>query len=188
MVYTVMGKVKLIINKRIIGNVVSVIFLFTLFLSKSFADTVSIKITGSIFIPPCKINNDAPINISFGKILLNKVDGRSFALTKAVNVQCPYYKGVPYIKVNGAVLQGSADNILATRGVNANKLGIALYQGAGVDPAHPLKIGNGVNNAGFKINKGMSNGSFVFTAVPYKKAELAAGHFSASATMSITYR
>ncbi|MGP3590260.1 fimbrial protein [Vagococcus sp. WN89Y] len=180
-------------NVHTIGNIIRVVLLFTLFLNQSFAGQIKVNITGSIYIPPCKVNNDSPIDMSFGKISLTQVDGQHFALTKTVNVMCVYHEGTPYIKVEGGVLQGAADNILVTQGVNAGKLGIALYQGEGIDPAHPLRIGAGENGAGYKINKGFSdhgmvNGSFVFTAVPYKKAELTAGHFSASATMSIAYQ
>ncbi|STB68613.1 Minor fimbrial protein prsF precursor [Citrobacter freundii] len=158
---------------------------------------VNIKITGEIIIPPCKINgNDVDINVSFGKIGLRDVDGNNFSVSKTINVNCEYYEGKPYIILSsGAILPGAPDHILQTTGVNSSSLGIALYQGGGVDPSHPLRIGAGDKGAyGYKIEKGLSavneqNSQFTFTAVPYKQgsSDLIAGTFSSSVTMNISY-
>ncbi|EMS0153992.1 type 1 fimbrial protein, partial [Escherichia coli] len=88
---------------------------------------VNIKITGEIYIPPCKINgNDAEINIHFGKMSLYDVDGQKNAQTKTVTVSCDYYQGTPYIRIDGTILQGAGDNVLQTTGGDSSTLGIAL--------------------------------------------------------------
>lgn len=56
---------------------------------------VPIKITGTVYIPPCKIKNDTDFKVSFGKILLNKVDGRNYAKVTTVDVSCEYFEGKP---------------------------------------------------------------------------------------------
>jgi|GEM_PF-618194 len=159
---------------------------------------VEIKIKGEIYIPPCKVNNNAAVDISFGNLSVRSVNGQASAITKTLNVSCDYYSGKPYIVVESTdgVMSGVAENnVLNTKGVNAGKLGIALYQGNGVDPAALLKIGTGgeAGKYGYPITKGLSvnggSGQFIFTAVPWKKSsdELTSGNFTASATMSIIY-
>ncbi|MCU6345181.1 fimbrial protein [Escherichia coli] len=180
------------VRKKIILSVVG----GSLFLIKSaMAVEYNIKIAGEIYIPPCKINNDADIQISFGKISLREVDGYKNVVTKTVSITCEYYQGVPYIRVDGSVLSGAGDNVLETTGINASSLGIALYQGNDVNISYPLRIGTGKQGKyGYKITRGLTeqnttSGQFTFSAVPYKygSMELLAGNFNATATMSISY-
>lgn len=157
---------------------------------------VNIKITGEIFIPPCKINgNDTEIQVPFGKMSLYDVNGQNNAQTKTVTVSCDYYQGTPYVRIDGTVLQGAGNNVLQTTGANPSALGIALYQGDDVNTAYPLRTGAGSQGKyGYKIMRGFTgqnsaSGTFTFTAVPvkYGSVALAAGTFSATATMSISY-
>ncbi|HHT2664592.1 TPA: fimbrial protein [Citrobacter freundii] len=156
---------------------------------------MNIKIYGEIYIPPCRINDNDTSHISFGRIALQKVNGQNYAESRTVKITCKYYVGMPYIRVNGVVLPGAGDNVLKTNGANPDSLGIALYQGEGVDNAYLLKIGSGEQGMyGFKIKKGLSalnsrDSEFTFTAVPYKygQSDLKAGVFNASMTMSISY-
>lgn len=157
---------------------------------------VNIKITGEIYIPPCKINgNDTEIQVSFDKMSLYEVDGYKNAKTKTVQVSCDYYQGTPYIRIDGTVLSGAGNNVLKTTGANPSALGIALYQGSDVNTAYPLRTGAGEQGKyGYKITRGLTGqntgaGTFTFTAVPYKHGSgtLNAGTFSATATMSISY-
>ncbi|MBZ8951201.1 fimbrial protein [Escherichia coli] len=157
---------------------------------------VNIRITGEIYIPPCKINgNDTEIQVSFDKMSLYEVDGYKNAKTKTVTVSCDNYQGTPYIRIDGTVLQGAEKNVLQTTGANPSALGIALYQGKDVNMAYPLKIGAGEQGRyGYKIKRGLdglnsASGVFTFTAVPvkYGSGTLTAGTFSATATMNISY-
>lgn len=159
---------------------------------------VNIKITGEIYIPPCKINgNNAEIQVPFGKMSLYEVDGYKNAQTKTVSVSCDYYQGTPYIRIDGTMLSGAGNNnnVLKTTGANPSTLGIALYQGNDVNSAYPMNIGAGEQGKfGYKITRGLTgqnnaSGTFTFTAVPvkYGSGSLTAGTFSATATMSISY-
>lgn len=158
---------------------------------------VTIKITGTVFVPSCKIKNDTDFNVSFGKIALQKVDGLNYAQPTTVDISCEYFQGKPYIFLSGGTgqLSGAPDNVLNTTGANSSVLGIALYQGDSVDPQNPLRLGAGAHGQyGYEITKGLSavnvsNSQFTFTAVPYKhgNADLSAGTFSATVTMNISY-
>ena len=158
---------------------------------------IPIKITGTIYIPPCKIKNDTDFKVFFDKIALQKVDGQNYAKSTTVEVSCEYFQGKPYIRLSGGTgqLSGAPDNVLKTTGANPSTLGIALYQGGSVDPQNPLRLGAGAQGQyGYEITKGLSavnvqNSQFTFTAVPYKhgNTDLNAGTFSASVTMSISY-
>ncbi len=154
---------------------------------------VNIKITGEIYIPPCRINgNNADIDVTFPAMSLYEVDGIKNPVTKTVSVICDYYEGKPYIRVTGTPLSGAGDNVLQT---NILGLGIALYQGEDVNTSYPLRTGAGEQGLyGYEITRGLANmntnsGQFTFTAVPYKHGSgtLTAGTFSATATMSISY-
>lgn len=165
------------------------ITILQLTLGSAMAEDVRIKITGEIYNEPCKINNDAGVNIDFGKVPIQEVDGKKFSQTKTVEVFCVNNSGVPYISfTSSSGVQG--DNILTTTGVNAPSLGIALYQGNSVDNSFPLKV----NVDKDEIKKGLSQinterSYFTFTAVPHKYGNVAltAGTFSATATMNIFY-
>lgn len=153
---------------------------------------VGIKIMGTIVVPPCEINGaNGDIQVSFGEIPLNEIDGHQHAVTKKVNLKCYYHQNTPHVKITGTVLPGAEDNVLNTTGVNESILGIALYQGDDVDRSYPLRIGGN----GYEIIRGLDgirkeDGQFTFTAVPYvqKMRELKGGVFSAIATMNISYQ
>lgn len=170
--------------------------LFFLWGQKVYAMDVNIHITGVVYIPPCKINgNDTEIQVSFKQISLHEIDGYNNAVTKTVSVNCDFYLGTPYIRMDGIVLPGAGENVLKTTGVNASILGIALYQGGEVNNSYPLRIGAGAQGKyGYKVTRGLtgkntSKEQFTFTAVPrkYGSEALKAGAFSATATMSISY-
>lgn len=43
---------------------------------------INIAITGAIYVPPCVVNNNIPIQFSFNQIMTYKVDGQTSAITK----------------------------------------------------------------------------------------------------------
>ena len=156
---------------------------------------INISITGEIHIPPCVINNNSPINLSFGQIANFKIDGQNYAQQTTVNVQCVGYDVEPYIKISGTQL-GALNNVLEVQaGLNKGKLGIALYQGSGINHSNPLIIGTGEQGLyGYPLLQGLSASGqtrqFTFTSVPYSLGDnrlLVGEGFSASATMDIYY-
>lgn len=156
---------------------------------------VQVLITGEIYNPPCEINDNNRIVVDFEKIALQKVDGSAYQKSVTVPVKCLYYAGTPYVTVSGTQLEGAPDNVLKTSstGVNASRLGVALYQGSGIETG--LVLGNGTSGRGYPITRGFTNvgeasSTFTLTAVPYKNGsgDLEAGFFSATASMSILYQ
>ncbi|EEE1598519.1 fimbrial protein [Salmonella enterica] len=154
---------------------------------------LTVNITGKIVIPPCTVNNGQSIEVDFGDVPVTDVTNSKFRQKKDIAVTCTYYQGTPYIKMTGTQLTGAGTNVLKT---NISNFGIALYQGDGVGT--PLVLGNGTSNGseyiGYRVTSGLSgtgtsSGIFTFTAAPSKtgSAELSAGAFNATASMSITY-
>ncbi|ENZ4546227.1 fimbrial protein, partial [Escherichia coli] len=87
-----------------------------------------------------------------------------------VPVKCSYAQGTAYVKVTGSQL-GSNTNVLKT---DVDNFGIALYQGDGTTVKLVLGDGkhNGKDSIGYPIQTGLSgkeNGTFTFTAIPFKE-------------------
>lgn len=147
---------------------------------------VPVKITGTILIPPCTVNDGQTIEVDFGDVSVTDVDNARNQREKTVKIDCSYSQGKAYVKVTGDKLE---DYVLKTK--ERDNFGIALYQGKGT--ATKLILGDGQSNGkdaiGYPITSGLSGNNFTFTAVPYKKGseELTAGAFTAIASMSISY-
>ncbi len=154
---------------------------------RAMALDIPINITGTIMIPPCKINNGQVIEVSFGDIVTTDISNKKNIREVTVPVKCSYIHGDMYLKVTGSQL-GNDNNVLAT---NLSGVGIALWQGTGTDTKMILGEGNG---RGYRLIKGIQmdsqgNGNFTFTAIPFKSnpQALTTGTFEASASMSIMY-
>ncbi|EFK3426778.1 fimbrial protein [Escherichia coli] len=157
---------------------------------QSLAVDVPIKITGTIQIPPCQVNDGKTIVVDFGDVSVADVANERNRRKVDVPFRCSYFQGTAYVKVIGSQLEGN-DNVLAT---DVKNFGIALYQGDGT--ATKLVLGDGKHNGqdsiGYPIQTGLSgkeNGTFTFTAIPFNEGnkELTAGVFTASANISISY-
>lgn len=151
---------------------------------------VSIKITGTIQIPPCEVNEGREIVVDFKDVSVTDVANDRNRRKVDVPFRCSYSQGKAYVKVAGTQL-GSNTNVLKT---DVDNFGIALYQGEGT--ATKLVLGDGKHNGqdsiGYPIQSGLSgkeSGTFTFTAIPFKEGnkDLTAGAFQASANMSISY-
>ncbi|WP_097738857.1 fimbrial protein [Escherichia coli] len=157
---------------------------------------IPIKISGTIYIPPCIIEDDASVHVSFGTLDASNINGNNYSKSKSLNVKCTYTTGKPYIHVLGDnVHYKNQNNVLKTTGSNSTALGIALYQGESVDISYPLNLGAGDQGKyGYEIKKGFSGSGnsfiFTFTAVPinYSTQELIAGSFNATMVITITYK
>lgn len=159
--------------------------------AQALAVDVPIKITGTIQIPPCQVNDGKTIVVDFGDVSVTDVANERNRRKVTVPVKCSYAQGIAYVKVTGTQL-GSNTNVLKT---DVDNFGIALYQGDGTAVKLVLGDGtahNGQGPIGYPIQTGLSgkeSGTFTFTAIPFKEGnkELAAGAFQASANMSISY-
>ncbi|TGB99011.1 fimbrial protein [Escherichia sp. E2586] len=158
--------------------------------AQALAVDVPIKITGTIQIPPCEVNEGREIVVDFKDVSVTDVANERNRRKVDVPFRCSYSQGTAYVKVTGTQL-GSNTNVLKT---DVDNFGIALYQGDGT--ATKLVLGDGKHNGqdsiGYPIQSGLSgkdSGTFTFTAIPFKEGnkELTAGVFTASANMSISY-
>lgn len=129
---------------------------------------IPIKITGTVLIPPCIVNDGEAIIVNFDNISVADVANERNRRKVVVPVKCSYTKGAPYLKVTGMQL-GNNKNVLKT---DIDNFDIALYQGDGT--ATKLLLGDGKHNGqesiGYLIEMGLSgkeNGTFTFTAIPY---------------------
>ncbi|EIR7746762.1 fimbrial protein [Salmonella enterica subsp. enterica serovar Infantis] len=178
----------MILNKCRLIEIVTAGLLFVSV--QSAAVDVPVKITGTILIPPCKVNKGEMIVVEFGDISVTDVANERNRRKVTIPVTCDYAQGRAYVKVTGSQL-GSNTNVLAT---DVSNFGISLYQGDGTSTR--LTLGDGTNTGqdyiGFPIQTGLSgkeSGTFTFTAIPFKEGskELEAKAFRASANMSISY-
>ncbi|EEH0121634.1 fimbrial protein [Salmonella enterica] len=158
--------------------------------AKTQAADVPIKITGTIQIPPCEVNEGKVIVVDFKDVSVTDEANKNNLRKVVVPFRCNYSQGTAYVKLTGYQL-GSYKNVLKT---NIDYFGIALYQGEGT--AIKLLLGNGKHSGqdsiGYPILSGLSGkekGTFTFTAIPFKERDkkLTAGAFTASANMSISY-
>ncbi|ECT8107323.1 fimbrial protein [Salmonella enterica] len=154
--------------------------------AKTLAADVPIKITGTIQIPPCEVNEGKVIVVDFKDVSVTDEANKNNLRKVVVPFRCNYSQGTAHVKLTGAPL-GSHKNVLKT---NVDYFGIALYQGEGT--AIKLLLGNGQDSIGYPILSGLSGkekGTFTFTAIPFKERDkkLTAGAFTASANMSISY-
>ncbi|HCP1804263.1 TPA: fimbrial protein [Escherichia coli] len=154
------------------------------------AADVPIEITGEILTPPCQINHGKTIEVSFGDIPLTDISNHQNWRKISVPVNCEYAKGTAYVKIIGYQMKNKK-NVLLT---NVENFGIALYQGDG--DTVELILGDGKSredgSIGYPVQSGLlgkENGTFTFTAIPFKETgkSVSAGKFTASANIGITY-
>ncbi|EFO1265987.1 fimbrial protein [Escherichia albertii] len=174
-------------RSRFIGLMAACLFMTS---AQVLAVDIPVKITGTIQIPPCQVNDGKTIVVEFGDVSVTDVANERNLRKVTVPVKCSYAQGTAYVKVTGTQLGGNT-NVLKT---DIDNFGIALYQGDGT--ATKLILGDGKHNGqdsiGYPIQTGLSgieSGTFTFTAIPFSDGnkELAAGAFQASANMSISY-
>jgi len=128
-----------------------------------------------VALPSCTINNNEPINVEFGDVGVNKVDGVNYTKDIDYKISCDRTTedGQLYLSVTGTGSDFNSDYLMTS----VSGLGIeikaedALYKlnsQLKVDIASPPKL----------------------TAVPVKEAttSLAAGEFSAAATLQAFYQ
>ncbi|MFX2611800.1 fimbrial protein [Enterobacter mori] len=151
--------------------------------------TTEIIVSGTVTIPPCEVNSNAALDVDFGSMPLSGQTGPDGAYQKvqSVPVVCTYYQGTPHVKLTGTV-HGGTTSCIAT---NITDFCINFYQGEGTGTE--MVVGPGANNNGYPITAGLTgantaSGAFSFTMVPNRlAANLQAGAFNATATMSIIY-
>ncbi|WNN49338.1 fimbrial protein [Siccibacter colletis] len=141
-------------------------------------DSALVTFQGTFSLPtPCTINDDKVLDIAFGNVGVNKVNGIDYAQPIPLSVDC---HGAPesallLLKVNGTA--ESFDS--AAVATNADGLGIQIQANG-----QPMKLNEALNTSvgGLK--------TLALTAVPVKDPAktLTAQTFSAAATLTADYQ
>jgi type 1 fimbria pilin len=135
--------------------------------------TVTVKVT-VVAPPPCTINDDRPIEVEFGDVLVPQIDGSNYRMPVNYTLSCESGSSnamILQVAGNGASFDGTV------LGTNKTGLGVALLRG----------------DSKQAINSWMN---FTYPnkpelwAVPVKQggATLTGGEFSAGATMKVAYQ
>jgi type 1 fimbria pilin len=149
---------------------VSVTIIWILFSSPTQA--VGVGIDGTLLTPPiCTINNNAPIDIPFGRIGVNKVDGRNFIKGINYQIDCAPGSGNWELRIHINGTAATFDN--AAVATNIPDFGIQLLLDNQPWELNTSQVVTDINNPP------------VLQAVPVKRANstLAEGAFSAIATL-----
>lgn len=138
----------------------------------------NLKFSGTLISPPnCSINNGNIIEVQFGDVLINKIDGKN------------YMKDVPYqITCDSTVRDPSMTMTLTLTGKQASFSGIALSTNISA-----LGIEIKLDEQPFTLNTAITvneQSKPVLKAVPVKQggAELKEGEFAATATLQVDYQ
>ncbi|WP_233268373.1 fimbrial protein [Pantoea sp. BAV 3049] len=141
------------------------------------AGSVNVYIKGVIVQPPpCTINDNSPIDVSFGdNLLTSKVDGSNYLKTINYTLTCPGASSNNIkLSIQGTVADFSDQSALQT---NMADLGVELQNNGQI-----IKVGEWVNFTYPTLP--------VLQAVPVKRpgSTLGVGEFSAGATMVVDWQ
>ena len=127
--------------------------------------------------PPCTLNGGEPVEIDFGEVGVNKVDGQNYAQTFTVIYECEGTTTDMVLRYLGTVTSFDAAAVQS----NIPEFGIRLqHQKDGA--ITPFVVGSTLPIPSYQ-------GSSQFIAVPVKNAgaELQEGAFTAAATLQLEY-
>jgi len=128
--------------------------------------------------PPCEINGGQPVEIDFGEVGINKIDGENYARTFTLTYDC---QGASTDKILRYLGSATAFDPAAVQSNIAN-FGIRLAHRTSEGGVTPLTVGSTLLIAA-------ETGSSTFVVTPVKKTavELQEGAFTAGATLQLNY-
>jgi type 1 fimbria pilin len=127
--------------------------------------------------PPCTINGDEPVEIDFGEVGVNKVDGQNYAQTFTLTYDC---EGVSTDKVLRYLGAATAFDTAAVQST-IPEFGIRL-QHRKDNAITPFAVGSTLS-----IPSYLGASQFIATPVKNAGAELQEGAFTAAATLQLEY-
>lgn len=139
------------------------------------ASTTTLTIQGTILLPPpCVINDDAPISVSFDEVLTTRVDGSNYRKRVKYTLQC---KSASSNALKMMIQGGSAGFGNGALQTSIPNLGINLETDSGAFPVNTW------------LNFAFPQQPTLY-AVPVKRpgSTLSAAGFSAAATMIVDYQ
>lgn len=126
-----------------------------------------VRLHGTLYKNTCIVNNDKPVDISFGNVGINKVDGIAYSQNIPLTISCDETPGITLnLKVNGTV----SDFDLSAVQTNNKDLAIEIRNNGQL-----IKLSTPI----------FSTKDIHLTAVPVKRygSDLTAGSFTAVATL-----
>jgi type 1 fimbria pilin len=127
--------------------------------------------------PPCEINGGEPVEIDFGEVGVNKVDGQNYAQTFTIMYDCEGFSTDLVLRYMGAT------TTFDTAAVQSNiaDFGIQL-QHQKDSTITPFVVGTTI-----PIPSYLGGSTFVATPVKKVGAELSEGAFTSAATLQLEY-
>lgn len=149
-------------------------------ISSSFAaqSAENLKFHGTLISPPnCTINNDQTIDVEFGNMLINKIDGTCYAQNVPYEITCDSTVRDEAMAMTLTLSGSVSDFNQAAVNTSVAGLGIELRQND-----QPFTLGSTI-----KVNE---QSIPVLKAIPVKKsgASLTEGGFDATATLQVDYQ
>lgn len=154
-----------------IRTITTSLLLTGLFMSMVWAGQSEVKFHGTLYKLSCKANNDQPVDINFGKVGVNKVDGLRYATSIPLSIQCDE---TPSAKLNLTITGSVSDFDSSAVQTSVDDLAIQIQQNG-----QPIDIGEE-----FLVS---ADNPPALVAVPVMRpgATLVGGDFSAVATLIV---
>lgn len=128
--------------------------------------------------PPCEINDGQPVEIDFGEVGINKIDGKNYSRTFTLTYDC---QGASTDKILRYLGNVTAFDTAAVQSNIAN-FGIRLAHRSSDGGVSPLTVGSAL-----LLAADVRSSTFVVTPVKKAGVELLEGAFTAGATLQLNY-
>lgn len=128
--------------------------------------------------PPCEINGGQPVEIDFGEVGINKIDGENYSQTFTLTYDC---QGASTDKILRYLGNVTAFDAAAVQSNMAN-FGIRLAHRTSEGEVSPLTVGSSL-----LLAADVGSSSFIVTPVKKAGVELLEGAFTAGATLQLNY-
>ncbi|WP_339275237.1 fimbrial protein [Enterobacter asburiae] len=151
--------------------IAAVVLLAGIACSTAWAGSSEVKFHGALYKLSCKVNNDQPVDISFGKVGVNKVDGVRYATAIPISIQCDE---APSAKLNLTITGNVSDFDSSAVQTTVGDLAIQIQQNG-----QPVSVGES-----FLVNED-NPPALVSVPVMRPGSKLVGGEFSAVATLII---
>ncbi|MCZ4677301.1 fimbrial protein [Citrobacter sedlakii] len=150
---------------------------------------VDVSFKGSLVIPDCVVNNNAPLEVDFGEVEIQTLSSGNTAFHARdfdVSLNCPYTVGLPMLTLTSATPHDAAGGVIQTSKYDEG-LVIYLRQKGGTAPV-PLgaatNVSSSVTGSGtsrtLKLNAGLGRIK--------EMSDLTAGPFTGSAGLQVRYQ
>ncbi|WP_261307996.1 fimbrial protein [Enterobacter roggenkampii] len=128
--------------------------------------------------PPCEINGGQPVEIDFGEVGINKIDGENYTQTFTLSYDC---EGASTDKILRYLGNATAFDPAAVQS-NITDFGIRLAHKTSEGGVSPIPVGSTL-----LLAADVRSSTFVVTPVKKAGADLQEGAFNAGATLQLNY-